>query len=163
MKLKALLASVALTACGQAPVNSQAHSQSDSQNQKTLCQAFAELEEPVAATIMNPAQVQPSANELSMIQTTVLLSHVEAVTPSQALDIFTDKENGGSLGGDISYFKIKQGNRTKTLAKVVYYPGDNEYGAIFEVWTFENGNQSSGLIGKIGDSDLYCLEYVKTY
>jgi hypothetical protein len=163
MKLKILLTSIVLTACGQTPTASQAQSSSNGTEQKSLCQSFAAIESPSSFKTTNPAQVTPSAVEMSMIQTTVLLSHGEAVTPEQALDIFTDKENGGSLGGDITYYKVKRGNRQSTLAKVVYFPGDNEYGAIFEVWTFENGAQSSGMIGKIGDSDLYCLEYVKTF
>ena len=97
-----------------------------------------------------------------MIQTAVLMTDSSTpVTPDQAVDIFADKENDGTLGGTVAYYKVKQGSNEKTLANVTYYPGDNEYGALFQIWTFSSGFQSVGMIGTIGDSDIYCLTPAK--
>lgn len=69
---------------------------------------------------------------------------------SEALEIFADKSDWQAIGynaGSIFYTKSKG----RVFAKVVYYPGDNEYGAIFEV----KGSTFRKLTA-IQDGDLVC-------
>jgi len=69
----------------------------------------------------------------------------------------------GDLGGDIRYFQVKYKNgnksRTKNIAYVTYFPGDNEYGAIYYIYKSRSGSKYASLIGTVGDSDLYYLKY----
>lgn len=85
-----------------------------------------------------------SAFEQKMIHKVVTLQdYLTTNTPEQSLEDF-----GGSSDGEIIYFKV--GN--KILAKVHYWPGDNEYGAYVEVIG------SKILIhATIGDSEIACL------
>ncbi len=159
MKTKLFVAVLALSGCGQAAPTSTVN---DSPSTAlSLCETFAKSEDLAAFKVVKPAEEALSPMEKAMIQAAVLSTDLTPVTPEQALDIFTDKDNGGSLGGDITYFKIQHNGREKLLANATYYPGDNEYGALFEVWTFDDGTQSAGMIGEIGDSDVYCSRFVE--
>jgi hypothetical protein len=75
----------------------------------------------------------------------------EDLTQEQALLDFMDiRENEtlpGSLAGAIVYYSVKG----KTIALVSHYPGDNEYGAFFEV-----KGSSFRVIAEIGDSFIEC-------
>lgn len=85
-----------------------------------------------------------SASEQKLIHKVVTLQdYLGANTQEQSLEDF-----GGSSDGEIVYFKVGR----KMIAKVHYWPGDNEYGAYVEVVG------SKVLIhATIGDGDIYCL------
>jgi hypothetical protein len=160
MKREIFAIALTLSACGQSSDSVVAADSPSSAASKSACETFATTENLVATKTVRPLEAAISANEKLMIQTAVLLSVEEALTPDQAVDVFTDRENGGSLGGDISYFEVKAGRKTASIAKVTFFPGDNEYGALFRVWKYDNGQVSSSLIGTIGDSDIYCLAMI---
>ncbi len=85
-----------------------------------------------------------SALEKKMIHKVVTIQ--EYLTTNSAEQSL--KDFGGSADGEIIYFKV--GN--KVIAKVHYWPGDNEYGAYVEVVG------SKILIhAEIGDGDINCL------
>src|SRR5687768_12773363 len=111
MKLVALLSALAVTACGQNHQSSSIAGEPSTAAPKSLCEAYAQAtaseQELEAFKVVKPSESKLSPMELAMIQTAVLLVDTSPVTPQAALDIFTDKENGGSLGGDISYSKLK--------------------------------------------------------
>ncbi len=72
-----------------------------------------------------------------------LQDYLSTNTAEQSLEDF-----GGSSDGEIVYFKVGR----KVIAKVHYWPGDNEYGAYVEVVG------SKVLIhATIGDSEISCL------
>lgn len=92
-----------------------------------------------------------SALEQRMIKEAVESDgHYRDLSMIEALEIFADKSQWHEVGynaGSIFYTR----HNGKILAKVVYYPGDNEYGAIFEV----SGNRFKKLT-EIFDGDLGC-------
>ena len=92
-----------------------------------------------------------TAIEKKMIHKTVTLqSWLNPMTEAEAVETFGDYYNGeqGSNAGEIVYFKVGR----KIIAKVHYWPGDNEYGAYVEVVG------SKVLVhAEIGDGDIYCL------
>ena len=161
MKLRiTLVLATLLASCGNQASKDSAASLKDETTRESLCAAWGRQENLTAFKVVKPLENELTDVEKAMIQVAVMQSDSSTpVTPDQAVDIFSDRENGGSLGGDISYFKFRHGRSEKTVALATYYPGDNEYGALFEVWTFDNGSQNVGMIGTIGDSDLYCLAY----
>lgn len=72
------------------------------------------------------------------------------ITMKEALELFADKSSYRDIGynaGSIFYTRFKN----TVLAKVVYYPGDNEYGAIFEI-----KGARFRMITAINDGDLVC-------
>jgi len=157
MKIRMILVALAVTACGQQTATSSIKDDSVAR-QPSLCETYAATEDMIAYKSVNPLDEAVSDLEKVMIQTAVLVTGLSApVTPDQAVDIFSDRENGGSLGGTVSYYKIMHRGSEKTLANVTFYPGDNEYGSLFQIWTYGAGSQSAGIIGTIGDSDIYCL------
>lgn len=85
-----------------------------------------------------------TALEKKLIHKVVTIQdYLSTNTAEQSLEDF-----GGSADGEIVYFKV--GN--KVIAKVHYWPGDNEYGAYVEVVG------SKVLIhAEIGDSEIVCL------
>lgn len=157
-----ILMTLALSACGRAPVASNSTVKDNTVvSNKSLCATYAS-EELDAYKTVNPFEEAVTASEKAMIQTAVLVSgHDTALTPDEALNIFADKDNDGSLGGFINYFKVTINGKEKTMASVAYYPGDNEYGALFQIYTYGDGATSASLIGTIGDSDVYCLTYTE--
>ena len=92
-----------------------------------------------------------SAIERKMIHKVVALQdYLKDVTEQEALDGFNDVYEGeaGYNAGEIVYFKVGR----KMIAKVHYYPGDNEYGAYVEVVG------SKVLVhAEIIDGEIYCL------
>ncbi|NRA67177.1 MAG: hypothetical protein HRU19_22025 [Pseudobacteriovorax sp.] len=56
-----------------------------------------------------------------------------------------------SEAGDILYYQVPGLDDDQFFVTVAYYPGDNEYGAIYAI----DGGRPR-LIGQINDSDLYC-------
>lgn len=89
--------------------------------------------------------------EKEMIHLTVTLQDwLKGASRQEALKIFADiRENGqpGDLAGEILYFRISG----KEYAFALYYPGDNEYGAYFEL-----KGSSYKLIAEIHDSEIIC-------
>ncbi len=91
--------------------------------------------------------------EKKMIQKTLTLQdYLGVLNENESLRIFGDfyenETETGSNAGEIVYFKV--GN--KVIAKVHYWPGDNEFGAYVEVVG------SKVLIhAEISDGDIYCL------
>lgn len=83
--------------------------------------------------------------EKQMIHLTVTLQDwLNGSSKAEALEIFTE----GSSDGEIQYFDFN-GRR---IALVRYWPGDNEYGAFFEM-----KNSAFQLLAEIRDSDIVCL------
>lgn len=76
-------------------------------------------------------------------------SYNKGVSQDEALILFGDYYNGrmGSNAGEIKYFQVKGAE----IAIVHYWPGDNEYGAIFVV---KNG--SYRLLASLSDSFIEC-------
>jgi hypothetical protein len=103
-----------------------------------------------------------SKQELSMIQSTVLLvNNDEPINIDPALDVFFDRVDGrrGSLGGSINYYSYHTPTgREKKMAVVTYYPGDNEYGAIFDILSYGDLLRPS-LAGLIHDGEVSCLVF----
>ncbi len=85
-----------------------------------------------------------SALEKKMIHKVVTIQeYLSTNTLEESFENF-----GGSSDGEIVYFKVGR----KVIAKVHYWPGDNEYGAYVEVVG------SKVLVhAEIGDGDIYCL------
>lgn len=130
---------------------------------ETTCSVYArDVESMRFNKTVDPARDDISDVEKAMIQTVALLTiRDRPLTPDEAVAIFTDRLDGrsGSLGGDISYAEILVNGAFQHIARVVYYPGDNEYGAIFRIRTGHDGSFSAKIEAYIGDSDVYCLTY----
>lgn len=93
---------------------------------------------------------QWTATEKKMIHKTVtrqewLAKHSEA----QAVEEFGDYYRGeiGSNAGEINYLKIGK----KIIAQVIYWPGDNAYGAYVEL-----AGTKVIVLAEIHDGDIYC-------
>lgn len=83
-------------------------------------------------------------NEKQMIHLTVSLQDwLKGASRHEALNIFTID----SSDGEILYYRFGD----KTIALVHYWPGDNEYGAFFEM-----KNNAFRLLAEIRDSGIYC-------
>ncbi len=83
--------------------------------------------------------------EKQMIHLTVTLQDwLSGSSKAEALEMFTE----GSSDGEIQYFDFN-GRR---IALVRYWPGDNEFGAFFEM-----KNSAFQLLAEIRDSDIVCL------
>lgn len=96
-----------------------------------------------------------TAVELDLIHTTISTEHMyasEQLTSAQTLHIFGDyyeeETTPGSDAGEIIYFILA----TQKFIVVHYWPGENEYGSIFEV---KNGHNVQ--VANIGDSFIECL------
>ena len=133
-----------------------------------LCSVFAKTRDS-----RNPVSVVSTKDvskltevQVKMIQLSVLVNdvHYESrpLNVEDTIAIFNDTYNGrdGSLGGDISFYEIKApGAKTKKIALVTYFPGDNEYGAVFAMNSYADGHEAASFIGTVGDSDIACLKY----
>lgn len=89
--------------------------------------------------------------EKAMIHLTISLeNHLKGVSREDALKQFADWYDGkpGSNAGEIVYFDIAG----KKFALVHYWPGDNEYGAYFQV----KMDGSFKMIAEIQDSFITC-------
>lgn len=107
-------------------------------------------------SVIEPFKVSETHGKFSSLEQRMIKVAVESdgyyknLTMKEALELFADKSEWREIGynaGTISYTKFKG----KVFAKVVYYPGDNEYGAIFEVRA-----QSFHKLTAINDGDLVC-------
>lgn len=125
-------------------------------SEENVCAVLATGDVPNGFKTVVPYQDTLTDVEKGMIQLAVLITDPSTpVTPEQALEIFSDLHNDFSLRGDIVYFKVG----SKTYAYVTWFPGDNTYGAVFRIFTYEGGTVSASLVAKISDSDAYCLIY----
>lgn len=121
----------------------------------TLCEIYVEAEENdflQSVSVLDPAVDDLSSFELGLIQSTILIGNPsEPLTPQEALDVFLDKPFGYNAG-QIVYGSVAHGPKKFTAAKVVYYPGDNQYGAIFVIHP-----SYAGILAIINDGDINCL------
>jgi len=158
MKIKMILVALAVTSCGK-PTATSSIKDDTGPSQLSLCATYVASEDLTELKSVNPFTETVSNLEKAMIQTVVLINNTSTpVTPDEAVDIFSDRDNRGTLGGTVTYFKINHYGREKTLANVSFYPGDNEYGALFQIWAYGHGDRSAAsMIGTIEDSDIYCL------
>lgn len=88
--------------------------------------------------------------EKQMIHRTVTLQDwLKGTSKAEAMEIFAAMFNGqpGENAGEIVYLNV----HGKEIAVVHYWPGDNEYGAYYEM---KNG--AFRLIAEIGDSFITC-------
>lgn len=96
------------------------------------------------------AETGYTAIEKKMIHKVVgIQGYLANLSEAQALEAFGDYYQGerGSNEGEIVYFKVGR----KVIAKVHYWPGDNEYGAYVEVV-----GSKIVIHAEIGDGDIYC-------
>lgn len=70
------------------------------------------------------------------------------VSQAEALRIFADIDGGGYLAGKIVYILVGY----KTIVKVHYFPGDNEYGVIYE----QKYQADFKKVAEIKDGDIFC-------
>ncbi len=90
-------------------------------------------------------------NEKKMIHKAVTLqSGMTDLTEEESLEFFGDFVSceTGSNAGEIQYFKVGR----KIIAKVHYWPGDNEYGAYVEVV-----GSKVLVLAEIHDGDISCF------
>ena len=126
----------------------------------TPCESYATLDNPRVLKTVEPASMELSNSEKGMIQTVILVGN-----PSQPMSLaksiaqFTDADSGGSNGGSLVYSEVKIGERKHTIVRATYYPGDNEYGALFQIYKTAQGDYAT-FIGTVGDGDISCLSYV---
>lgn len=82
--------------------------------------------------------------EKQMVHLAVSLQDwLSGVSKNEALEIFAED----SSDGEIIYYQVDG----KEIAYVHYWPGDNEYGAFFEM-----GNKAFKLLAEIRDSEIVC-------
>lgn len=125
----------------------------------TTCETYAAANNLPSVRVVNPATDVLTDVEKGMIQTTILVGNPgQPMTLEQAIAQFTDAENDGSNGGSLVYSKIKVGNRTRTVVRATYYPGDNEYGVLFQQTSAQAGIYVD-MLGTIQDGDIVCLSY----
>lgn len=90
--------------------------------------------------------------EKEMIHLTITLQDwLKGISRGEALETFADIYEGkqGSNAGEIKYYRING----KEVALVHYWPGDNEYGAYYEL---KNG--AHRLIAEVSDSFITCTD-----
>lgn len=91
--------------------------------------------------------------EKEMIHLTVTLQEWQrGLSRQEAINTFVDlREDGkpGDLAGEIKYFNVKD----KVIVLVHYWPGENEYGAYYEL-----NNGAHKLIAEIDDSFISCTD-----
>lgn len=99
---------------------------------------------------VSPKKQSLKSFEIGMIQSVILAQDLSVpMTPKEALDVFNDVEYGGFSAGQIIYFTAKK--PSVRYALVTYYPGENEYGAIFKVEDLE-GSLDIRKIADVQDS-----------
>lgn len=114
-----------------------------------------ELDEALESMNVRPLKVSDNHKsftnvEKQLIYTAVIQQDWRAgVSMREALEIFGDYYDGklGSNSGEIKYFNAKG----QKFAIVHYWPGDNEYGAIFK-----HINNQFHLVASIGDGEISC-------
>jgi hypothetical protein len=84
-------------------------------------------------------------NEKKMIHLAITLqNYLQGSSLEDALRAFSNSD------GRIVYYDIED----KTFAFAQYYPGDNEYGALYEVKA--KGKGAFKLLAKVEDGDIFC-------
>jgi hypothetical protein len=84
-------------------------------------------------------------NEKKMIHLTITFQDwLQGASLDEALKVF------GENYGEIIYYKVEG----RTIALVHYFPGDNEYGAFYEV----RGRGAFKFLAQVQDGDIYCQE-----
>lgn len=114
-----------------------------------------QFNEALEAQRIKPVRISKNHNrftfvEKQMIHRTVTLQDwLKGTSKEEALEIFGNFYNGkpGSNAGEIVYLNVNG----KEIAVVHYWPGDNEYGAYYEI-----RNGAFRLIADIGDSFISC-------
>ena len=104
------------------------------------------LEKANAKVVKSDDHQNFSPAELTLIHTTITSEHyyrTEQLTPAQTLRIFGDyyeeETTPGSDAGEVVYFTVG----AQKFILVHYWPGENEYGSIFEVKNGKNVQGSS--------------------
>lgn len=120
---------------------------------ETICSAGEtwEIFETVKAHKVSKNHAKFTFSEKQMIHLTITLQdYLKGSSKEEALEQFADMYEGkiGSNAGEIKYFRIEG----KEFALVHYWPGDNEYGAIFEL----KRNNAFKLVAEVGDSFIAC-------
>jgi hypothetical protein len=97
--------------------------------------------------------------ERGMVQTAMLIVNpTEPTSADAAVRQFSDADNEGLDGGNLVYSTLPYNARTVTVVRVTYFPGDNEYGALFTFRAGRDGlDDSADLVGLIQDGDVSCL------
>lgn len=121
---------------------------------QTLCQKYA-------ATIdyaklgqfktVNANKLELSQIQLAMVQMAVMLTDLQPMSPAEALAEFKDSE------GMLHYDRVAFGNGHQIVVRVVYAPGENEYGALFGL--YGGPHLTPKMIGTIQDGDIDCLTF----
>ncbi len=144
--------------------------------------AFADESEKVRPTCEN-FRIADAADELvtlsevenpeSLTERQAALVHLSVMavntgqvfTLQQALDTFFDVEYSGDSAGSVLNIQLENQvtegpwGGVVSFNLVTYFPGDNEYGALFHTITYEDGLVDSTLIGTVNDSDILCLTW----
>lgn len=126
-----------------------------------LCQAFLnETYQPTpisSVTKPSPKRLpQLTGPEAYMVQMAVLFDHDLALSPEAAAHIFFDTKHDSDTGS-IDYMSVLMPNGTETkIANVVYFPGDNPYGLVFEVIGEGDDTRVKAFMSN-QDGDFTCL------
>lgn len=114
-----------------------------------------ELDEALESMNVRPLKVSDNHKAFTNVEKQLIYTAVvqqdwrSGVSMNEALQIFGDYYDGklGSNRGEIQYFNVKG----QKFVIVHYWPGDNEYGAIFK-----HVNNNFHLIASIGDGEISC-------
>jgi hypothetical protein len=90
-------------------------------------------------------------SEKQMIHLVVTLQDwLKGASKEEAMETFADMNNGkkGPNAGEIKYFRIED----REYALVHYWPGDNEFGAIFQI----KRNNAYRFVAEVEDSFITC-------
>ncbi|HXH74665.1 MAG TPA: hypothetical protein VNJ08_06845 [Bacteriovoracaceae bacterium] len=112
-----------------------------------LCafQETSELNLEILKASQNPKRF--TFAEKNLIHRTIALqSMYEGISKAEALVLFKE----GSSDGEITYFQMGD----KQMILVHYWPGDNEYGAFYQI----KPTGTAKLIARVGDSFISCIE-----
>ncbi len=118
-------------------------------------QETSDFKEAIAARNIKPSKKSMNPKRFTFIEkqmvhlTITLEGWLSGSTREEAIEIFGDYQEGkkGFNGGEILYFDISG----KQIALVHYWPGENEYGAFFEL---KNGAYK--LLANVTDSYITC-------
>jgi hypothetical protein len=129
---------------------------------RSVCEIYAKNADslPVIRTV-EASSAHLTQTELGLIQTTILfLNPGTPLTAAEALAEFRDDQGEGSNAGALTFREITTNGRKHQVASVTYYPGDNQYGLLFEI-VGAGAQMRAEVIGRIGDGDISCLRYVE--
>ena len=111
--------------------------------------------------VVDPLKEPLSALENDLVFAAVLSSNLNGTVTSltDALSAFKDVDGQGTNAGQISYFDIVVKGQPVTVAQVTYFPGENEYGALFRYNSGSSGFDFASLLGLVQDGSLSCLVF----